>query len=141
MKDLQPNILDDFEHRIIRTMERHGNEPDFPTLEASHVTREQLDSYLFDYQSILDSEGTQRAQQTFYGIVALVPVIVISAFPLDSLPWRSETTSLLVSIVVGVAVALLLKGVRVLLKRRRLGRLKADNPEAAALTEAIERWA
>lgn len=79
MKDLQPNILDDYEHLVTNAMKRWGGEADFPVMEG--VKREDLDDYLFEYQRILDSEGSQKAQLTKYGIIAIIPIIILSAFP------------------------------------------------------------
>ena len=92
MKELQPNILNDYEHVVNSLVERYGDTAGFPQLETYHVTKELVEDYLFDYQAILDSEGSQRSQQTMYGIIALLPVILLSAFPIEMLPWRSETT-------------------------------------------------
>lgn len=134
MKDLQPNILNDYEHLITRAMERWGEEDDFPVLESSE--RKALDDYLFEYQRILDSEGSQKAQLTKYGIIAILPVIVLSAFPESMLPWGKY--SLIAGVVAGVVLALLVKGLVMLLVRARLSRLKRANPELAAFSASVE---
>lgn len=137
MRDLQPTILDDFEHRVNLAIERHQDEHGFPRMETFNVTREELDEYLFDYQAILDSEGSQRSQQTTYGIIALIPVIALSAFPQKNLPWDSETVSLLAGVVIGVAIALVIKGVRVFLKNKNIKRQKAEHPNVVAYINAV----
>lgn len=137
MRDLQPNILDDYEHRVTMLIEHHGDEPGFPKMEAYGVSREQLDDYLFDYQAILDSEGTIRAQQTMYGLIALVPVVVASAFPSDTLPWKNDITGLMASVAMGVALAAVVKGVRMVMKRARLKRCVAERPKEARYVEAV----
>lgn len=134
MKDLQPNIQNDYEHLITRAMERWGEEDDFPVLESSE--RKALDDYLFEYQRILDSEGSQKAQLTKYGIIAILPVIVLSAFPECMLPWGKY--SLIAGVVAGVVLALLVKGLVMLLVRVRLSRLKRANPELAAFSASVE---
>ena len=134
MKDLQPNILNDYEHLITRAIERWGEEDDFPVLEGSE--RKALDDYLFEYQRILDSEGSQKAQLTKYGIIAILPVIVLSAFPESMLPWGKY--SLIAGVVAGVILALLVKGLVMLLVRVRLSRLKRANPELAAFSASVE---
>ena len=134
MKDLQPNILNDYEHLITRAIERWGEEDDFPVLEGSE--RKALDDYLFEYQRILDSEGSQKAQLTKYGIIAILPVIVLSAFPESMLPWGKY--SLIAGVVAGVILALLVKGLVMLLVRARLSRLKRANPELAAFSASVE---
>ena len=134
MKDLQPNILNDYEHLITRAIERWGEEDDFHVLEG--LERKALDDYLFEYQRILDSEGSQKAQLTKYGIIAILPVIVLSAFPESMLPWGKY--SLIAGVVAGVILALLVKGLVMLLVRARLSRLKRANPELAAFSASVE---
>ena len=136
MKDLQPNILNDYEHLITRASERWGEEDDFPVLEG--LERKALDDYLFEYQRILDSEGSQKAQLTKYGIIAILPVIVLSAFPESMLPWGKY--SLIAGVVAGVILALLVKGLVMLLVRARLSRLKRANPELAAFSASVETY-
>ncbi|KXB41111.1 hypothetical protein HMPREF1870_01635 [Bacteroidales bacterium KA00344] len=137
MRDLQPTILDDFEHRVNLAIEHHQDEQGFPCMEDFNVTREELDEFLFDYQAILDSEGSQRSQQTTYGIIALIPIIVLSAFPQKSLPWDSPTTSLLAGVAIGVAIALAVKGIRMFLKSKNIKRQKAEHPDVVAYINAV----
>ena len=136
MKDLQPNILNDYEHLITRAIEHWGEEEDFPVLEG--LERKALDDYLFEYQAILDSEGSQKAQLTKYGIIAVLPVIVLSAFPESMLPWGKY--SLIAGVALGVALALLIKGLMMLLVRARLSRLRSANPELAEYSSRVEAY-
>ena len=46
MKDLEPNILNDYEHRIARIIEHYGDEEKFPRMEQYGIVREELDSFL-----------------------------------------------------------------------------------------------
>lgn len=133
MKDLQPNILDDYEHLVTNAMKRWVGEADFPVMEG--VKREDLDDYLFEYQRILDSEGSQKAQLTKYGIIAIIPIIILSAFPEDMLPWGKYT--LVTGVAIGVAIALCLKGLSALLVKLRLRRLRNANPELADYSEKV----
>ncbi len=127
MKDLQPNILDDYEHLVTNAIKRWGTEPDFPAMDG--VESEDLEDYLFEYQRTLDSEGSQKAQLTKYGIVAIIPIIILSAFPESMLPWGKYT--LVIGVAIGVALALCLKGLSVLLVKSRLRRLRNANPTLA----------
>ena len=136
MKDLQPNILNDYEHLITRAIERWGEEEDFPVLEG--LERKALDDYLFEYQRILDSEGSQKAQLTKYGIIAILPVIVLSAFPENMLPWGKY--SLIAGVAIGLVLALLIKGFVMLLVRVRLNRLKRANPKLAEYSASVETY-
>lgn len=138
MKELHPNILDDYEHRITLAVERHGDEPGFPQLGQYGIDRERLNSYLFDYQAILDGEGSQRAQLTLYGIIAIVPVLVLSAFPEAQLPWGRW--SLLVGIGMGVLLSVAVKAVRLSLKNARLRKLRGGNSDLAAYCDAVSNY-
>ncbi|MBM6992745.1 MAG: hypothetical protein I3J02_05690 [Prevotella sp.] len=140
MKDLQPNILDDYEHRINRLIETHQGEEGFPRMETYHISRQDLDDYLFDYQAVLDSEGSARTQQTVYGLIVVVPVVVISAFPLSSLPWKSDFMSLMVGLLIGLSIALVIKVLRVAIKRAKLHRLRVDNPDIAGYVDAVVQY-
>ena len=137
MKELQPNIATDFEHRVNRTIELHQNDRGFPNMAAYHLTREELDSYLFDYQAALDSEGTAKQQQTIYSIIALIPILVLSAFPLSSLPWESDSISVVVGIAIGGGIALSIKGIRTLITRSRLKTIREAYPDIAEYIKAV----
>ncbi len=138
MKDLQPNILADYEHRITLAIERHHDEAGFPQMESFRIDRSMLDDYLFDYQALLDSEGSQRSQLTLYGIIALVPVIILSAFPENQLPWGSF--SLLVGVGMGVVLALVLKGIWTMIRQSRLRSLRAARQDVAAYCDAVSQF-
>lgn len=138
MKDLQPNIFDDYEKRISLAILRHQDESGFPKMESYHVDRAMLDDYLFDYQATLDSEGSQRAQLTLYGIIALIPVLILSAFPESKLPWGSY--SLLFGVGLGVVVAIAVKGIRVLVRQARLRGLRAARQNVAAYCDAVSEY-
>lgn len=68
MKELQPNLLDDYEHTVQGQIERHDGEPGFPKLDDYRLTKKMVDDYLYDYQIVVDREGSQRSQLTAYGI-------------------------------------------------------------------------
>lgn len=138
MKELQPDILNDYEHLIVRGIDRHGKDEGFPSLEENRVERKDLEDYLYEYQRILDSPGTQRSQLTKYGIVAVMPVVALSAFPEPMLPWGKW--SLYVGIAMGLAIALLLKGFSMLSVKRGIRRLRADNVELATYADKVERF-
>lgn len=114
-------ILDDYEHQVNRKIERYADRADFPRLEDFGYTREELSSYLFDRQAILDSAGSTRSQLTTGGIIALIPILVISAFPEKSLPWGAD--SLFVGIAAGLLLGLLYKVLMALVIRIRLRRM------------------
>ncbi len=140
MKELQPNILNDYEHRIKRQMEKYAGATGFPSLDDFGATREQLDDYLFDYQAALDSEGTARAQQTLYGIIIVIPVIILSAFPQDSLPYSNTSMNLLAGIFCGLLLAALIKLIRVVTRLYRMNKLRKENPNLARFCQKVEHW-
>lgn len=138
MKELQPNILNDYEHRILNTIERHGGEEGFPLMESYGVEREALEAFLSASQDILDGEGSQRQQLTLYGVIAVLPILVLSAFPEESLPWGKA--SLMVGIGIGLSLALLAKGVRVLVTRSKMARLRREQDACASYADAVDNY-
>lgn len=138
MKELQADILNDYEHRIVRAIERYGNETGFPDMTELQIERKALDDYLYEYQRILDSEGSQKAQLTKYGFVAIIPVLIMSAFPESMLPWGKY--SLIAGVVIGVLLAALLKGLSILIVKTRLRRLKSDNAILSDFADRVERY-
>lgn len=139
MKDLRPNILDDYEHRINGLIEHHGDEAAFPKMQDYKVTREALDDYLFNYQAILDSEGSQKSQLTIYGIIAVVPILIVSAIPEEFLPWKGDWT-LFISIGLGLLLAGLLKSIRLLIKQGQLKSLRREYAEVAQYVDAVDNY-
>lgn len=137
MKELQVNILDDYEHLITGAIDRHGNESSFPKMEEN-ITRKELEDYLYEYQCILDSEGTQRAQLTKYGIVAIAPILIMSAFPEQMLPWGKH--SLWVGLLLGLSVAVLWKCISLLIVKSRLARLRQQNAVLAAYADKVAAY-
>jgi hypothetical protein len=138
MKELQSNILDDYQHRVTQSIDFHHDEEGFPSMVQFHTDRTKLDDYLFDYQAILDSEGSQRAQLTLYGIITIIPVIVLSAIPENQLPWGRW--SLLVAIAFGLMLAIAIKAIRVAVKQSRLRRLRQAQPEEARYCDAVTQF-
>lgn len=138
MKELQADILNDYEHRIARAIEHYANEEGFPDMAEARIERKALDDYLYEYQRILDSEGSQKAQLTKYGIIAIVPVLIMSAFPESMLPWGKY--SLIAGVVIGVLLAILLKGLSMLMVKTKLRRLKSDNANLSDFADRVERY-
>lgn len=138
MKELQPDLLNDYEHLITRGIERHGEVPDFPKMEDSGIERKELDDFLFEVQSALDSQGSQKAQLTKYGIVAIVPVLIFSAFPEAMLPGGKY--SLYVAIAIGLLLAFLWKGLSMLLVKHRIARIRANHDAAALYADRVEEY-
>lgn len=138
MKELQPDILNDYEHRVQALLRHHAGEPGFPVFDDFNINEAMLNDYLFDYQVVLDSEGSQRSQLTLYGIIAVLPVLVLSAFPESMLPWGKW--SLFVGLAMGIVLALAIKAVRVGVKQARLRHIRRENPQVEAFVRAVLRF-
>lgn len=138
MKDLQPSILDDYQRRVTALIERHGDDEGFPRMESFGVERADVDDYLSAYQDILDSQGSQRQQLTLYGIIAVLPIIVLSAFPEEALPWGHS--SLLGGLAVGVVLALTVKALRTFFTHWRLAKLRRASAAIASYTDAVCKY-
>ncbi len=119
MKD---SILNDFEHSVTDKIKEFGKAPGFPMPEDSGITKELLDDYLFDKQALIDSLGSEKSQYTQAGILIVLPVIIAAAFPEESLPGGALGGSL-ISIAIGIVLALLAAGIQRLVRRIRLSRL------------------
>ena len=90
MKDLEEHyvtVLDDFQHTVENKIRNHKNDAGFPQLPAN-ISEDDLADYLFDYQAALDSEGTERSRYTIAGFLLCLPILIMSAFPDDSLPFE-----------------------------------------------------
>ena len=135
MKDLQPTIFDDYQLRVTGLIERHGSDAGFPRMESFGVKRADVDDYLSAYQDILDSQGSQRQQLTLYGVIAVLPVIVLSAFPEESLPWGHS--SLWGGLGAGLVLALAVKLLRAFFMRCRLARFRRGHASIASYADAV----
>lgn len=135
MKKLQPNKLDNIQYLVETTMKRHNGENGFPKMEDYHVTKKSLDDYLFDYQSFLDSKGSQQSQLTVYGTIAFLPVLVFSAFDEQDLPWGRW--SLIVVILLGVLLALFIWSIVRMIRQMKLRQIRASYPQEAEFVDVI----
>lgn len=131
-------ILDDFQHQVENKIRNHKDDPGFPQMEEK-LSQQELDDYLFDHQAALDSEGTERTQYTIAGVLITLPIIVLSAFPEESLPVKGYQ-----AVLFGVAIGLLLFGIyKITMKavvRNKIRRAKEEHPEASAYVEKVERF-
>lgn len=100
LKDPEKEFFDDFEHKVTGKMKKYADRQDFPKVEDYGITRMELDDYLFDKQSILDMAGTPRTKMTVGGIITLLPVVILSAFPDNAYVFGKMWTTVL-AIVVG----------------------------------------
>lgn len=136
--DMLEADLNDFQHKVERLIRDHKDEAGFPMLDAFRLEQEELDNYLFERQAILDSKGSERSRYTVAGFLIALPVIVISAFPEESLPWG--TWSLLVAVAIGVGLFLLYLAIQKTVIRTRLSRLDANSPEAKRFVDEVLKF-
>ena len=129
-------MIDDFEPQVKRIIDRHANEDNFPQLEKFGVTRKQIDSYLADKQAILDKGGSEKQRYTVAGILIVMPVIIISAFPEQQLPFKDW--ALFISLGIGVLLCLLAMGGLHLVKH--LGLRRIADPAIEAYIEEVLKW-
>ena len=115
-------IIIDYEHVVTDKIAAHTGDPGFPDITDYGITRKQLDDYLFDKQALIDSLGSEKSQYTQAGILIVLPVIVAAAFPEKSLPGGALGGSL-ISIGIGIMLALLASGLQRLVRRIRIKRL------------------
>ncbi|MDR4930763.1 hypothetical protein [Segatella bryantii] len=98
-------ILDDFEHSVTNRIRACEGRTGFPVMEDYGITRAELDSYLFDKQAIIDSEGSERTRYTWVGILMVIPIVVMSTIPEDNLPLGRWT--IIIAILVGLLLCLI----------------------------------
>lgn len=97
----------DYEHKVTNKVSQDSDKEGFPRLADYGVTKGQFDDYLFDKQAALDSAGGKKAQYTVSGVLVVLPVIVLSAFPKGKMPFGDW--AFFVAIIVGVILALVVR--------------------------------
>lgn len=117
----------------------HHDEKGFPQLADFHTTQDDVDGYLFDYQAALDSEGTEKGRYTVAGILLILPILVLSAFPDESLPFEG-ITNVLCALLIGLVLFGIYRVLMKLLVRHRIGRAKQDYPEASRYIEEVGKY-
>ena len=138
MKDLEEKyvtVLDDFQRTVENKIRNHKDEEGFPQLPAN-LSEEDLSNYLFDYQAALDSEGTERTRYTIAGFLMCLPILILSAFPDDSLPFKGAL-NVLAAIGVGLILFLLYRLLMKLMVRSKNRRANLDYPEAKAYVDRV----
>ncbi|QUB77815.1 hypothetical protein [Prevotella jejuni] len=138
MKDLEEKyvtVLDDFQRTVENKIRNHKDEDGFPQLPAE-LSEEDLSNYLFDYQAALDSEGTERTRYTVAGFLLCLPILILSAFPDDSLPFKGAL-NVLAAAGVGLILFLLYRLFMKLMVRSKIRRANLDYPEAKAYVDRV----
>lgn len=129
-------MIDDYSHRITSRIEHHSGEVGFPEMASFGFDKERFDEYLFDKQAILDSRGSARKQYTIAGTLMVIPVIILSAFPENMLPWKQY--SLYVGLLMGLVLYGLYAVVAYGVRKLQLRRMRDEQIER--FIEAVENW-
>lgn len=108
LNELEVQVLDDFSHQVTGKIDKYADRDDFPNMSRYNIDRQELDGYLFDKQAILDMEGSKRSQYTLFGILAVIPILILSAFPESEWPWGNLTV--LAAVGCGLLLGLFIKG-------------------------------
>ena len=138
MNDLEEQyvtVLDDFQHTVENKIRNHKDEAGFPQL-PDNVSEEGLSNYLFDYQAALDSKGTERSRYTIAGFLLCLPILIMSAFPDDSLPFKG-IVNVLAAIGVGLLLFFLYRIMMKVLVQKKVRRANKDYPEEKAYVERV----
>ena len=120
-------ILDDFQHTVENKIRNHKNDAGFPQLPAN-ISEDDLADYLFDYQAALDSEGTERSRYTIAGFLLCLPILIMSAFPDDSLPFEG-IMNVLAAIGVGLILFFLYRVIMKIVVKKKIRQANQDYPE------------
>ena len=123
LKDPDKEFFDDFEHKVTGKIKMYADRPNFPQLENYGIEKMELDDYLFDKQAILDMGGTPRHKMTVGGIITLIPVIILSAFP-DSAYIYGKMWTTVLAIAIGLMLTLCLYAVLKAIIQMRLSKHK-----------------
>lgn len=128
LKDPEKEFFDDFEHKVKGKIGKYGDRPGFPRLEDYGIERMELEDYLFDKQAILDMGGSPRSKMTVGGIVTILPVIILSAFP-DSAYIYGKMWTTVLAIAIGLMLTLCFYAVLKAVIQMRLSKHKDSKLE------------
>jgi hypothetical protein len=138
MKDLEEHyvtVLDDFQHTVENKIRNHKNDAGFPQLPAN-ISEDDLADYLFDYQAALDSEGTERSRYTIAGFLLCLPILIMSAFPDDSLPFEG-IVNVLAAIGVGLILFFLYRVIMKIVVKKKIRQANQDYPEVKNYVDRV----
>lgn len=131
IREPEKQFLDDFEHKVTGKINMYGDRPNFPKLSDYGIDQQDFDGHLFDKQAILDMGGSKRNQLTVGGIIVVLPILVLSAFPENS-PIYSNGLMLttVMAIVVGLLLACFVKALLQMVISYRLSKHKEAKMES-----------
>lgn len=131
LKEPARQILDDYEHRVTNKINRCKDQAGFPRLEDYDIDPQDFSGYLFDKQAIMDSAGSERSQLTIGGAIVVLPVVVLACFTNDSAVFTyGQGIATTIALVIGVLLALLVKGLSKMIISYRLTKMKDPKMES-----------
>ena len=128
-------ILDDFQHQVEHKINLYGSEASFPQ-RAQHLSEDSLSDYLFEIQAALDSFGSTKSQYTIAGFLMCLPIIIISAFPDDCLPFK-DFYNVLLAIGVGLVLFATYWIISKLMIRNKINNVNKAYPEVKAYVDKV----
>lgn len=131
-------VLADFQHRTLRAIDLHDGEQGFPSMADHGISRDQLDSYLFDRQAILDFGGSPRTRNTVAGALIILPVLALSAVPERQRP--GGEWAILVAVGIGLLLFLAYLIIMRVVRLVRLRRLDREQPECATFVSRVNAF-
>ena len=129
LREPEKQIINDYEHSVTNRIAKYLDREDFPKFEQYGIDRQELDSYLFDQQAILDMEGSERTQLTVAGIITVLPLFVLAACPDEYYIWGKLLTSVAALVLGFLLYLLLVKLPMRLLMRYRLRKMRDERME------------
>ena len=115
---MRDDILNDYEHMVSNKVAEHGKEDGFPSLEDYGINKSDFETYLFEKQALLDSGKNEKVRYTVWGILIVIPVVVLDCFPHKSLPWGDW--SIYFGIALGIILCLMYEVISRFIHRRKL---------------------
>lgn len=112
------DILHDYEHMVSNKILAHCKEDGFPAIENYGITKSDLETYLFEKQALMDSHSNEKVRYTVWGILIVIPVVVLDCFPHKSLPWGDW--SIYFGIAIGIVLCLMYEVVSRFIYHRKL---------------------
>ena len=140
MKDLSEytTVIDDFQHRMEAKIRNHQSDKGFPG--RGDLTEEELSDYLFEYQAALDSTGTEKKRYTVAGILIILPVIIMSVFPPEQLPFKQDSWNCLLAVGIGLCLFALYYLFTMLIVKMRIKKANRNFPKAKRFIEQVKAY-
>lgn len=120
LREPEKMVIDDFDHQVHNLLESNKDKSGCPQMSDYGITKEDFENYIFDKQAILDFRGTQKTKFVRCGIFIVLPVIILSAFPEQSLPFGKMT--FFAGICLGLLIALFVESLMIMIIKVRVNK-------------------